>query len=101
MGNLKGHCRSRSRPEGSIVEGVVSEEVIELYTEYTPKLESIGLSKPMHEGRLQGYGRKGSKEHMADGKLLKKAHLLVLSQTAAVVPYMREHLAELRMQNSR
>ena len=99
MGDLKGHCRSRSRPEGSIVEGVVSEEVIELYTEHTPGLKSIGLPKPPHEGRLQGYGRKGSKAQVVNECLLKKAHLKVLFQTREVEPFVNEHIAELRQQN--
>jgi hypothetical protein len=67
----------------------------------TSGLESIGLLKPMHEDRLQEYERKGSKEHVAERKLLKKAHLLVLSQTAAVEPYVRAHLVELRMNYTR
>jgi hypothetical protein len=37
---------------------------------------------------------------VADEKLLKKAHLLVLSQTSAVEPYVRGHLAMLRMQHT-
>jgi hypothetical protein len=101
MGELKGHCRSRSRPEGSIVEGVIAEEVIELYTEYTPGLQPIGLPKPMHEGRLQGYGRKGSKPEVVNERLLERAHLKVLFQTREVEPYVNEHLAELRVQNNR
>jgi Domain of unknown function (DUF4218) len=34
MGDLKGLVRSRSRSEGSIVEGYVGEEIIEFYTDY-------------------------------------------------------------------
>jgi Domain of unknown function (DUF4218) len=45
MGQLKGLVRSRSRPEGSIVEGYIAEEVIEFYTSYLEGVEPIGLPK--------------------------------------------------------
>ena len=43
MGQLKALARSRSRPEGSIAEGKVTEEVIGYYTDYLESVESIGL----------------------------------------------------------
>ena len=53
MGQLKALARSRSRPEGSIAEGKVTEEVIGYYTDYLESVESIGLPKSRHEGRLK------------------------------------------------
>jgi Domain of unknown function (DUF4218) len=61
MGQLKGLVRSRSRPEGSIVEGYISEEVIELYTDFLDGVEPIGLPRSRHEGRLQGSSKIGHK----------------------------------------
>jgi hypothetical protein len=46
----------RSRPEWSIVEGYITEEVIEFYIDSLEGVESIGLYKSQYEGRLQGVG---------------------------------------------
>jgi hypothetical protein len=75
MGDLKHLCRSRSRPEGSIVESVVSEEVIEFYTEHMPGLEPIGQPKSRHEGRLEGYAHaKGTITKVQEERMIAKAH---------------------------
>src|SRR5271157_652096 len=61
MGILKKYVRNRHRPEGSIVEGYVAEEVIEFCTEYMTGVEPIGIPRPKHEGRLRGVGTIGFK----------------------------------------
>jgi hypothetical protein len=96
MGQLKGMVRSRSRPEGSIVEGKVTEEVIEYYTDYLESVESIGLPKSRHEGRLKGVGTIGSKIVCVEIERREQAHLKVLQHLAVVSPYVDAHLAELR-----
>ncbi|GJW17979.1 hypothetical protein Tco_0025415 [Tanacetum coccineum] len=42
MGVVKGYVRNRSRPEGSIVEGYASEEVIDFYTNYLEGVKGNG-----------------------------------------------------------
>jgi Domain of unknown function (DUF4218) len=53
MNHLKGLVRSRSRPERSIVEEYIIEEVIELYTDFLNGVEPIDLPKSRYKGRLQ------------------------------------------------
>jgi Domain of unknown function (DUF4218)/Domain of unknown function (DUF4216) len=99
MGMLKGLVRSRSRPEGSIVEGYIAEEVVEFYTDFLNGLEPVGLPKSRHEGRLEGTGTIGSKTAMPGLHMREKAHLKVLHHLAVVAPYVDEHLNELRQHN--
>jgi Domain of unknown function (DUF4216)/Domain of unknown function (DUF4218) len=96
MGQLKGLVRSRSRPEGSIVEGYIAEEVIEFYTSYLEGVEPIGLLKSRHEGRLQGVGTIGYKLVTVGLELRQKTYLKVLQHLAIVAPYVNEHLAVIR-----
>ena len=78
MGQLKGLVRSRSRPEGSIVEGYDAFEIIGFYTDYVADVDPIGLPRRRHEGRLQGVGTIGYKLVRPDHELLRKAHLKIL-----------------------
>nr|XP_043619644.1 uncharacterized protein LOC122591440 [Erigeron canadensis] len=96
MGFLKGCVRNRSRPEGSIVEGYVAEEVIDFCTDYLADAKSIGIPQARHEGRLSGAGTIGLKYFDPDYIDLQKAHLYVLENMTAVAPYVHEHMAVLR-----
>ncbi|XP_056695640.1 uncharacterized protein [Spinacia oleracea] len=51
MGDLKGYVRNRSRPEGRIVEGYLTDEVLRYCIEHLEKLETLGLPKPRHNKR--------------------------------------------------
>jgi Domain of unknown function (DUF4218) len=53
MGQLKGLVLSRSWPEWSIVEGYITKELIEFYTDYLEGVEPISLPKSRHEGKLR------------------------------------------------
>ncbi|XP_078161083.1 uncharacterized protein LOC144556569 [Carex rostrata] len=99
MGILKSYVRSRHRPEGSIVEGYSTEEVIEFCTNYMTGVGPIGVPKSRYEGRLQGVGTIGLKAIVADRDKLLKAHFIVLQHMADVTPYIDEHMAILRQQN--
>jgi hypothetical protein len=50
---------NRAYPEGSIMEGYTTEEVVECCTNYVKEGKRIGLPIPLHEGRLRGRGRMG------------------------------------------
>jgi hypothetical protein len=54
MGVLKKNVRNRARPEGSIVKGYGTKEVIEFCVDFVPDLKPIGLPQSRHEGRLSG-----------------------------------------------
>ncbi|XP_078149690.1 uncharacterized protein LOC144545009 [Carex rostrata] len=99
MGILKSYVRNRHRPEGSIVEGYSTEEVIEFCTNYMTGVGHIGVPKSRYEGRLQGVGTIGLKAIVADRDELLKAHFILLQHMADVTPYIDEHMAILRQQN--
>jgi hypothetical protein len=50
MGVLKKYVHNHARPEGSIVKGYGTEEVIEFCADIVPDLKSIGLPQSCHEG---------------------------------------------------
>ena len=99
MGVMKRMVKSRSRPEGNIVETWAAEEAIEFVSDYLEGVEPVGLSKSKHEDRLQGIGTIGIKVIGATHELRQKAHMKVLEQLAAVTPFIVEHKDELRLQN--
>src|SRR6185503_4098874 len=51
---LKKYVRNRARPEGSIVKGYITEEVIEFCVDYVEEFCPIGIPISRHEGRLIG-----------------------------------------------
>lgn len=61
MGILKHFVRNRSRPEGSIVEGYATEEVVEFCIDYMAAVKPIGVPESCHTGRLRGIGILGKK----------------------------------------
>ncbi|XP_019184592.1 PREDICTED: uncharacterized protein LOC109179541 [Ipomoea nil] len=99
MGILKGYVRNRYRPEGSIIEGYGAEEVIDFCTDYLANVESIGVSKSRHEGRLTGKGTIGYKPVSPPLQLRNKAHNLVLQHLSEVHPYLDQHMSLIREQN--
>jgi len=99
MGILKKYVRNRYRPEGSIVEGYSTEEVVEFCTNYMTGMDPIGVPRSRYEGRLQGVGTIGLEAKVADRDELLKAHFIVLQHMADVEAYADEHMAILRQQN--
>jgi hypothetical protein len=51
---LKAYVRNRAHPEGCIMEGYTTEEVVECCADYIKDAKWIGLPIPLHEGRLRG-----------------------------------------------
>jgi hypothetical protein len=49
--------QNRAHPEGSIMEGYTTEEVVECCADYVKDGKRIGLPIPLHEGTLRGRGR--------------------------------------------
>ncbi|KAL4575729.1 hypothetical protein LXL04_011813 [Taraxacum kok-saghyz] len=96
MGILKGYVRNRNRPEGSIVEGYTSEEVVEFCQGYMEGVESVGVPKTRHSGRLEGKGGVGSKIIMPTREELQVAHLVVLKHMTCLTPYIDEHMDMLK-----
>ena len=99
MGILKSYVRNRSRPEGSIVEGYATEEVIEFYVDYMAQVEPIGVPRSRHEGRLEGIGTIGRKTITPEMRAYAQAHFTVLQHMTEVSPYIDQHKDVLRQQN--
>lgn len=100
LGVLKGYVRNRAHPEGSIMEGYTTEEVIESCIDYISDGTMIGVPVPKHEGKLCGRGRMGKKTfRVEDYKLVHCAHGSVLQHLTIAEPYIEEHLDELRKEN--
>jgi hypothetical protein len=100
MGVLKKYVRNRARPEGSISMGHQTEEVIEFCVDFIPDLRPIGLPESRHEGRMGGKGTLGSRSIICrDAESWKKAHSIVLHNSALVSPYIDQHENILRLKN--
>ena len=99
MGILKGYVRNRARPEGSIIEGYTTEEVIEFCVDYMSETPSIGVPKSRHEGRLDGVGTIGRKSIKLDRAQYDKVHFTILQHMMEVVPYFEKHIANIREDN--
>jgi hypothetical protein len=59
MGILKHYVRNRACPEGSIIEGYVTKEVIEFCLDYMARLDPVGVPRSSHEGKLTGVRMSG------------------------------------------
>jgi hypothetical protein len=97
---LKSYVWNRAHPEGSIMEGYTTEEVVECCADYVKDRKRIGLLIPLHEGRLRGRGRMCQKSFVdRDYNSISEAHFSVLQQLEIVAPYIEEHLSELHRDN--
>ena len=91
MGILKKYVRNRSCPEGSIVQGYTTEEVVEFYIDYMEQLKPICVPMSHYEGRLDGKGTKGRKSIIADFATLPKVNFTVLQHMTEVAPHIDMH----------
>jgi hypothetical protein len=98
---LKAYVRNHAHPEGSIMEGYTTEEVVECCVDYIKDGKWIGLSIPLHEGRLRGRGRMGQKTFIdRDYSLVSETHFSILQHLMIAEPYISKHLSELRRDNT-
>ena len=97
MGVLKNYVKNRARPEGSMVKGYGTEEVIEFCVDFIPDLKSIGVSESWHEGRLSGKCTLGRKSIICrDEQSFTQAHYTVLVNSSLAAPYIQEQKDILR-----
>jgi hypothetical protein len=76
---LKSYVQNHAHPEGSIIEGYTTKEVVEFCADYIKDEKRIGLSIPLHEGGLRGRGRMGQKSFVdRDYNSVSDAHFSVL-----------------------
>jgi hypothetical protein len=95
---LKSYVQNRAHPEGSIMKGYTTEEVIECCADYIKDGKRIGLLIPLHKGRLRG--RMCQKSFVdRDYNSVSEAHFNVLQQLEIAASYIEEHLSELHKDN--
>ena len=61
MSVLNRYVYNQAYPEGSVIEGYSTEEVIECYQEYLKGQKGIGKPDSCHKGKLAGKGTRGQK----------------------------------------
>jgi hypothetical protein len=96
MGILKHYVRNRACPEGSIIEGYVTEEVIEFCLDYMERLELVGVPRSVHEGKLTSVGTSGRAKFRPTSTEYNHAHFSVMNHMEEITPYMKEHIAILK-----
>ena len=95
-GVIKGYVRNRARPDGSIVQGFLTEECISFCTNYIDVENPVGLPVNKHLGRLEGVGHNnGRKElhvdHSGRRTDFDRANLVVLQHLQVVDPWVKKH----------
>src|SRR5438128_7767371 len=100
MAVLKRHVRNRANPEGCMIQGYHTEEVIGSCTDYINGTEQLGVPASVHEGWLCGRGRVVRKTWNDEGyNLLAEVHASILQQLQIVASYATKHIEELRLDN--
>jgi hypothetical protein len=95
---LKKYVHNRSRPEGGMVQGWATEDVIEFTIDYMD-LQAIGKLISRHEGCLFEKGTQGHTTFNVDYVTYTQAHFTILQQSILVPPYVRMHVQMLRSSN--
>jgi hypothetical protein len=97
---MKDYVHNCTHPEGSMIEGYTTEEVVECYADYIKDGKPIGVPVSRHHGRLSRKGTKGAKSIIdAIYERVREAHFSVMHQLAVMRPYIKKHLQELHEKN--
>jgi hypothetical protein len=98
---MKGYVRNRAHPEGSMIEGYTTEEVIECCIDYMKDGNPIGVPISWHHGRLSGKWTKWHKSFIdVTYQRVSEAHFSIMQQLAVMRPYV-EAFARVSWENSR
>jgi hypothetical protein len=93
---MKGYVHNHAHPEGCMIEGYTTEEIIECYADYIKDGKSIGVLVSRHHGRLSGKGTKGQKSFVdVTYERAREAHFSIIHQLVVMGPYIEQHLHEL------
>ena len=89
---LKGYVKNQCRLEPSIIERYISEECIEICSNYLSKAKSIGvLEKCWNSRRYISKSSKGVHVISKSREKVLQAHLYILNNTNEVLPYLDTH----------
>ena len=94
--DIKRYVRNRARPDASIVQGFLADEIISLCMNFLGKDENPGLPVNKHLGRLDGYGHiEGKRLLHVDYECRRhdfdRANLVALQHLEVVDPWLEEH----------
>jgi hypothetical protein len=90
---MKVYVCNHAHPEGSMIEGYTTEEVIECCIDYMKDGNPIGVPVSRHHGRLSGKGTKGRKSFIdVTYQRVCEAHFSIMQQLAVMRPYIEKHL---------
>jgi hypothetical protein len=93
---IKGYVCNRAHPEGFIIDGYTTEEVIECCIDYMKDENPIDVPISQHHGRLSGKGIKGHKSFIdVTYQRACEAHFSIIQQLAVMRSYVEKHLQEL------
>jgi hypothetical protein len=87
---LMSFVRNRAYPEGSMVQGYCTEELMKWALNYADPSNSIDVPKSHHEERLTEKGTIGNKTIIPDPHLFHCTHFHVLQQMSIVSEYFDE-----------
>jgi hypothetical protein len=94
---MKGYVHNRVHPEGSMIEGYTTEEIIKCCVDYIKVEKPIGVSVLWHHGRLSKKGTKWRKSFSdVTYQRVHEAHFSIIHQLAVMRPYIEKNLQELR-----
>jgi hypothetical protein len=93
---MKGYVRNRAHPEGSMIEGYTTEEIIECCIDYMKDGNPIGALVSRHHGQRSEKGTKGHKSFIdVTYQRVCEAHFSIMQQLAVMRLYIEKHLQEL------
>ena len=101
MSILNRYVLNRAHPEGSMIEGYSTEEVIESCLGYLKDNVSLGLPIPHFFGRLEGVGMVGRKIFIdKDFKGVQQGHYSILQHLTIITPLVNQHLSMIRVESN-
>ena len=96
MSILNRYILNRANPEGCMIEGYGTEEVIKCCLAYLKDNLGIGLPASLHQGRLDGIGTVGRKSFIdKDLKAIDQAHYSIMQYITVMEPFIEKHLSVL------
>ena len=99
MSILNRYVLNHAHPEGSMIEGYNTEEVIESCLGYLKDTVSLGLPIPCFFGRLEGVGTIGKKIFIdKDFNGVQQARYCIMQHLTVMTPLVEEHLSILQAQ---
>jgi len=98
---LNQYVLNRAHPEGSLIEGYDTEEVIESCLGYLKDNVSLGLPIPRFLGRLEGVGTVGRKIFIdKELKDVQQAYYSILQHLMIMTPLVNEHLSTIHAEGN-